>query len=266
MRLQLLPILSSIAALAPSVFAGVKFTSPAAGGNVQPGTISVAWEDDSTSPSLDDLSSYTLQLMVGGNTDTNSQPLVAIGPSQGSFASGSKVSGTVAATVAGPTKNGFYLKMIATATDGGTVTYYSSRFNMPGMTGTTPAEYATAAAAVSGTDGPDTVNAVANNAAAANAATGAAGGEYTVPYALQTGLTRYAPMQGVPPTKITLKNFTPMYSTSAYTIATTWLPKGSIVTTLTESQTFKATSIENTAAAQSMPTGDMAKFLARWKD
>lgn len=211
------------------------------------------------------------------------QPLVAIGPSQGSFASGSKVTGTVAATVAGPTKNGFYLKMIATATEGGTITYYSSRFNMPGMTGTTPAEYATAAAAVSGTDGPDTVNAVANNAGAAAPAAGAAGGAYTVPYALQSGLTKYAPMQGVPPTKITLKNFSPMYPTSAYTIATTFLPKASIVTTMTESQTFKVTSIENTvsqngycesvghadlvqAAAQSMPTGDMAKYLARWKD
>lgn len=68
MRLQELLF---VATLAPAVFADVKFTSPAAGANVAPGTISIAWEDSSASPSIDDLSSYTLQLMVGGNEDSN---------------------------------------------------------------------------------------------------------------------------------------------------------------------------------------------------
>ena len=120
---------------------------------------------------------------------------------------------------------------------------------MPGMTGTTDPAYVTAAAAVSGTDGPETVNQLANNAQA-NPAGGAgavaAAGAYTVPYALQSGLTKYAPMQSVPPTKITLQTLKPMYSTSKYSIATTWVAKPTILTTLTESQTFSVTSIENT--------------------
>lgn len=123
---------------------------------------------------------------------------------------------------------------------------------MPGMTGTTPTEYATAAAAVSGTGGPETVNQVANAAPAANPDAAAVGGvgAYTVPYALQSGLTKYAPMQSVPPTKITLKNFTPLYSTSKYTVATTWLAKPTILTTLTESQTFSVSSMENTVSVE----------------
>ncbi|KAK4981879.1 hypothetical protein LTR28_002912 [Elasticomyces elasticus] len=94
------------------------------------------------------------------------------------------------------------------------------------------------------TAGPPTENNVGNNA----------------------GLTRYAPMQPVPPTKITAKSPTPLYPTSAYVIATTWLPIPTIVKTVTASQTFNVKSMENTAAPAAMPSNDMAKFLARWKD
>lgn len=148
-----------------------------------------------------------------------------------------------------------YLKMTSVAKEGGTVINYSDRFNMPDMTGVTQPQYAQAAAAVSGTDGPPTVNGVVNDAGAGAAApaAGAAGGMYTVPYALQSGLTKYAPMQVVPPTKISIKNFTPRYPTSAYTIATTWLPKPTVVTTLTASQTFSVKSIENTVSHWTLP-------------
>ncbi|KAI7362736.1 hypothetical protein KC336_g21656, partial [Hortaea werneckii] len=53
---------------------------------------------------------------------------------------------------------------------------------------------------------------------------------------------------------------------SAVTIATTWLPNPTIVTTVTASQTFSVSSMENTAAPASNPNPDMAKFLNRWKD
>ncbi|KAK4499472.1 hypothetical protein PRZ48_009987 [Zasmidium cellare] len=254
------------ATLAPAVVdAAVKFTTPAAGANVDPTAISVAWEDDSESPSIDELTSYTLQLMVGGNDDSDMTPVISIGAAQGQFSTGNKASGTVPATQEAAVKNGFFMKMIATAKEGGTIIFYSDRFNIPTMTGTTETQYVKAAAAVSGTSGPETVNQLANNAQANPAAGGAvaAAGAYTVPYALQSGLTKYAPMQSVPPTKITLQTFKPMYSTSKYSIATTWVAKPTILTTLTESQTFSVSSIENTAAAQAQPTGDMAKFLAR---
>ena len=101
------------------------------------------------------------------------------------------------------------------------------------------------------TAGPATENGVSNGAAAGGA--GGAGGDtgpFTVPYQLQTGLTKYAPMQPVPPTKITVKNFTPLHPTSAFSIATTYLALPTIVTTVTASQTFSFSSIENTVRDQ----------------
>ena len=149
---------------------------------------------------------------------------------------------------------GSYLKMISTAKNGGTVINYSSRFTITGMTGTTTASIQKAVTALGGaTAGPPTVNDVAaggNNAPApAPAPVPAAGaGIWGIPYGQQTGLTKYAPMQGVPPTQITQKSPTPKYPTSAFTIATAFLPKASIVTTLTEIFTFKVKSHANTVS------------------
>ena len=137
--------------------------------------------------------------------------------------------------------------MIATASEGGTITVYSDHFDIPSMTGSTPQQYETAAAALGGsTAGPPPVNAVSNGAAAP--AAGEAGG-FGVPYNLQTGLTRYAPMQPIPPTKITQKTAKPLFPTSDYTIATTGLPIATeVLTTLTQPQTFSVSSVENTVS------------------
>jgi hypothetical protein len=135
-----------------------------------------------------------------------------------------------------------FFKMISVATAGGQVINYSSRFSLTGMTGTFPPAYEAAAKAIKGTDGPPTVNEVADAANPVSADAAA----YNVAYTLQTGLTRYAPMQPVPPTKITKKNATPQYPTSAYTIAKTFLPIPKAVTTQTMVQTFSVKSVENT--------------------
>ena len=134
-----------------------------------------------------------------------------------------------------------FIKMLATATAGGQVTTYSSRFTLSGMTGTFPASVITGLQSVTGTDGPPAVNQVA---APATAAAGAAG--FDVPYQLQSGLTKYAPMQPVPPTKITAVNTSPQYPSSSVVLATTFLPIASIVTTLTQAQTFAVSSHPNT--------------------
>jgi hypothetical protein len=67
MRLQ---TLSFLALFAPLVACqGVEFTTPAAGASIPAGSLKVAWQNEGTSPEISDLSSYTLQLMVGGNDD-----------------------------------------------------------------------------------------------------------------------------------------------------------------------------------------------------
>ena len=143
-------------------------------------------------------------------------------------------------------------------TTGGTVTNYSPRFTLTGMTGTFPPNIKTGISAITGTAGPATQNnAAQNNAAGAGAGAGvAAAGAFTVPYTLQTGLTRYAPMQNQPGSKITAKTVSPQWPTSGVTLATTLLPPPSVVTTVTQSGTWSVSSMENTV-------GSNAVFLRR---
>lgn len=121
---------------------------------------------------------------------------------------------------------------------------YSNRFTLTGMTGTFSTTVAAAVKAVSGTSGPPTVNNVASNVPT----TGTAAGDdaWAVPYNLQTGLTKYAPMQPVPPTAITATNTSPLWPTSAVQFATTFLPLPSQVTTLTQTNTYSISSRANT--------------------
>lgn len=113
------------------------------------------------------------------------------------------------------------------------------------MTGTFPAAVLTGAQAVTGTDGPDTVSNLASN----NAAGAGGAAQFDVAFGDQTGLTRYAPMQSVPPTKMTKKTKTPLYPTSSITgFAKSHLPIPTIQTTVTQSQTFSVSSRENTVS------------------
>ncbi|KAI5366489.1 hypothetical protein Slin14017_G041290 [Septoria linicola] len=255
-------LLPLTAALVGKAFADVKFTKPAAGASINVGTISIEWQDSGDSPSLDDLTTYEIQLIQGGNDGTNSVPLTVLS-TKGSHTAGTKAQGTVPVGIAEEIKNSFYLKMQSVAKEGGQVINYSSRFSIKGLTGTSPDTAIAGAKSVTGTAGPDTQNQVANNA---GAAVPADGDVFNMAYADQTGPTRYAPMQGIPPTKITAKNYTPLHPTSSFSIAKTFLPIAKIQTTITQSQTFSVSSMENTAAPQAGPSGDMQRFLNRWKD
>lgn len=99
-----------------------------------------------------------------------------------------------------------------------------------------------AATAVTGTAGPPSED----DLSAADPTTAAGADEYNVEYTMQTGLTRYAPMQPVPGTKVTATNTKPMFPTSSVPIAKSKLPIPSQVTTLTATQTFSTKSVENT--------------------
>lgn len=134
---------------------------------------------------------------------------------------------------------------MATATTGGTYTVYSSRFTLTGMTGTFAAAVVTANAGVTSTDPPAAIDALAGDTAATTAA---ADGEFAVSYTAQTGLTKYAAMQPVPPTAITKTNTAPLNPTSSVVLASTFLPIPSEVTTLTQSQTFSVSSRANTVS------------------
>ncbi|KAL4880499.1 hypothetical protein BJY04DRAFT_79226 [Aspergillus karnatakaensis] len=76
---------------------------------------------------------------------------------------------------------------------------------------------------------------------------------YTVPYPLQTGPTRYAPMAKKPGAAIATTSPTPQFPASPYKIATEYLKPGTVETTLTETATLAKTMIENTATPAPNP-------------
>ena len=106
------------------------------------------------------------------------------------------------------------------------------------MTGTFPPNVEAGIKDVSGTNGPAAQNNMNNNAG-----TAAAGGGQ--PYAMQSGPTKYAPMQKQPGTKITAKTASAQYPTSAVSIAKTILPTPVQQTTITQSGTQTVSSQEN---------------------
>jgi hypothetical protein len=244
------------------VHADVEFITPKPGATLKGGgAIEIEWKDSGEAPSVSDLQTYELFLCAGGNDAASMIQLTAI-TTAGQFAVGNKALGTVGIGIGADTKNAYFLKMISVAAAGGTVINYSPRFSLSGMTGSFPANVVAGLKTIKGTDGPPSVN----NVGQGGASTVVDGDLFKVPYTMQTGLTRYAPMQPVPPTKITKKKATPQHPTSAVDIARSILPIPKQQTTITQSQTFSVSSVENTVPAASMPTDDMAKFLARWKD
>ncbi|KAI9843681.1 MAG: hypothetical protein M1837_006148 [Sclerophora amabilis] len=264
----LLQSLFLLAALTPLASADIEFTSPAAGASVPGGDkITVQWKDSGSEPSLSDLKEYTITLMTGSNEKPF--PLIPIA-TKGKFTSGNKASGTIEVGIgASKPANAYFFQMLAVGKTGGQVINYSDRFSLTGMTGNFPPEVVTSLKSVKGTTGPKAENQIANGQNQAGADAGEApqeAGPYKVPYTLQTGLTRYAPMQPKPGTKITEKDMKRLWPTSGYTVAKTYMKIPTIQTTLTQSASWTVKSRENTAEPAPHPTDDMERFLARWKD
>lgn len=137
--------------------------------------------------------------------------------------------------------------MIAVGKTGGQLITYSDRFAYSGMTGVFPANVETAIKGLKGTTGPASVDTTVDPADPAAAAP--VSGDFNMEYTMQTGPTRYAPMQPIPPKTITAKNTEPLYPTSSVEIAKTRLPIPKIQTTLTQSQTFSVESKANTVSS-----------------
>ncbi len=132
------------------------------------------------------------------------------------------------------------------AATGGTVTNFSPRFSLTGMTGVFPPTVVTGLQSVSGTKGPETINQVSSPQVGANPAVAGGPAQYNVPYTMQTAQVRYAPMPPMAPSKITAKNRNPAWPTSAYTVYETYAGAPNAITTETLIQTFSVVSREAT--------------------
>lgn len=259
MRLSILPL---ILALAKSALGAIQFSSPAAGQSVATLSFQVTWADDGVAPLISTLQSWSLILFAGPDATLKNLGQLAAGTYAANPAG---ILVTIPPGIGDDVKNVYTLGIVSTPKTGaGTVTNYSPRFSLTAMTGV----FAPVLAPIATTAAPPSVNAIvavpAAGAAAAQIPDNPA--MYSVPFMSQTGIWRYAPMQPVPPTKIVATNTKPLFPTSPFNIATTFLPTPSVRQTTTQVQTFVVTSHANTAAAASQPADDMQKYLNRWKD
>lgn len=155
--------------------------------------------------------------------------------------------------------------MMTASGPSGTVTNYSPRFGLTGMTAQFPANVAAGIADIgSSTSGPKTSNIEVQGSPEEGA--DAPAGSYAVPYNAQQGLTRYAPMQPQPRTKITAnpKTVKPLQTPSSAPIAHAFLPIPKIQTTMTQSRPVTVTSVVNNVGdGQSLVRWTVLTYLCR---
>lgn len=240
MILRCLPFL----ALIPYALADVKFTAPPAGSTITGTTISITWEESGVSPPISELASYQIFLCAGGNTATDFIPLTTL-VTTGDFAKGNAVSASFTVGLGADTSNAYFLKMISAAT-GGVVINYSGRFSLANMAGTFPAVVTEGLKTVTGTAGPPTENDIQAPQVGGGGTAAAGGAQYGTPYTMQSGPVRYAPMPPMAQTKITAKNASPQWPTSAYTVYAAIAGHPNAISTNTAPQTFSTVSMENT--------------------
>ncbi|KAK4495117.1 hypothetical protein PRZ48_013444 [Zasmidium cellare] len=123
---------------------GIDFTTPAGGATWPAGPITINWTDAGGDPNMADLTTYTLQLMVGGNSPENSKALQTIGK-ENAMVSDKGVEDDIQADLAQSIQNGFYLMMTSNTSQGNQVINYSDRFTLIQMNGSTEATYLTGA-------------------------------------------------------------------------------------------------------------------------
>ncbi|EOD44692.1 putative xaa-pro dipeptidase protein [Neofusicoccum parvum UCRNP2] len=249
------------ASLIPFASADVKFTSITGGDALivgyGPSPITVEWTDSGNEPKIAQLESYVLDLCAGTNDNFASVKTIT---SKGLFSLGNIAKGIILPTDGGDAESAYFFRIVSKTKDGETITNYSPRFTLSGMAGKFPASVQEAldAEPILDTDAPviedanDTElkkrqgGAPIGAGAAATATAVAAGGSYTIPYTMQTGLTKYAPMQRVPSSKITKSSASMQFPTSNYTPYTTYASIPTQVMTVTQSGTFTISSREAT--------------------
>lgn len=224
-----------------SVFADVDITAPDSGQRlrVSSGTVEVevTWDDDGNAPSLDDFNSFDIILCTGPNEDIQRVAYLAQGLRP------ADLDGTYRAEIqASAGANGNYFIQIYSAISTAQFTiHYTPRFTLSGMTGSeTP----------SGSGAPPSpqINIPNGGASAVDSAS------FTIPYTLQTGRTRYAPMQSQPGSTTTHTTWSRRFPTSAVTYYSSLRASPNVASTITPGWSYSKTSYINDATPAPHPS------------
>lgn len=237
-------VVTILAALLTLALADVEITSPEEGdkfsGSSGKASIKVSWKDNSDSDSdlsLDNVKSYTLSLCTNGSPIQCQDPAIK----QQKLTSNSA---TVTVNQDDVPSGYYFIQVYTIFNSGGTTTIYTPRFRLTDMEGPT----GTLVVTVTG-DQPDGQTSGFDQTTGSDISK-----SFTVPYTLQTGKTRYAPMQMQPGSKVTATTWTMRFPSSAVTYYSTKHTKPVVYSTITPGWSYTASSEVNWATVAPYPT------------
>lgn len=212
-------------------------------------SVQITWIESNAVPLLTDITSYTFVLCSGSNSNITAVKTLA------KSISASDITGysyDLSISASSGADGSYYVQIYAAASDGYTI-HYSNRFNLGGMTGSF-------------------VPSVGVNLLPPDAQTSLTGGtntplsidsrSFTVPYYLQTGRTRYAPMQLQPGTHVTQTTWTRQFPTSAVTYFSVPMSTLAQLSTLTPGWSYTLTSAVNWASPAPQPSENGGWYAA----
>lgn len=191
---------------------------------------------------------YTILLCYGAEDGTGTIKCLDDDP----ILKAQKVSGTSykALIDASMVPNGYYyFQVYAAYPQQGYSIHYTERFQLKGMSGPSTIK----ATATGDTPGPQvSIEGVDGAGGAVNSKS------FSITYTLQTGKTRYAPMQMQPGSTITHSKYSTRYPTSAVTYYSTKAKSPVVYSTITPGWSYSRKSYTNLATAQSFETSHYA--------
>lgn len=241
-----------LVALVSQVFADVSITSPVSGNTYDASsgsvTVTVSWVDDTddttSTTSLSNVSKYAIVLCTGPNSQIQSVKSITTSLGAGTLSYDAEIDASV-----GPDGDYFIQVYAQFGSSAGYTIHYSNRFELTGMSGSTglftfPASYFS----ITG-DNP-----TAQSQIGGGTATSIDSASFSVSYTLQTGKTRYAPMQTQPGSSISYTMYSTRHATSAYTPYTSLSPSPNVYSTITPGWSYAVTSMVNSASVAAYPT------------
>ncbi|ODV94044.1 hypothetical protein PACTADRAFT_50939 [Pachysolen tannophilus NRRL Y-2460] len=233
----------------------VSISSPTSGQTytVSDGTVSVEveWIDSGADPSLSDVESYTFTLCTGSNTDID--PISTLDTVSASSLSSYAYNASIDASAGASGE--YFIQVYAAYSDGYTI-HYTDRFTLDDMTGSKEP---------SGSgDSPDAQTSISDTTTTDTSAVDTSA-SFSITYTLQTGRTRYAPMQQQPGTTITATTWSRRFPTSAVTYYTTLEPSPNVWSTITPGWSYTMSSLVNYATPALDPSENGGWYAASEK-
>lgn len=236
--------------LTSRVYSDVSISKPLTGQTYQVSsgkvTVPISWIESNAVPKLSNIKSYTFTLCSGPNSDIFAVHKLADGISSSDITDFSYEVDIDSSYG----KDGQYYVQVYAEIDKGYTIHYTNRFTLKGMTGS----YTPSVGGIS--DPPSGQTSIAGTGQTGIVSIDSR--SFSVSYTMQTGLTRYAPMQLQPGSTVTKdkSQWSRRYPTSAVTYYTSLRPSPSQVSTITPGWSYTMSSLVNYASPALSPSAN----------